>query len=78
MPMVYDLHGEPVVHGICPIPLGRALICVSCEVVLEQGFWVCPRCGSRRIEQLTGWLEQIVRATSPAVVDTPRSESAQQ
>jgi hypothetical protein len=78
MPMVYDLNGEPVVDGICPIPLRRARICASCEVVLEQGFSVCPRCGRRRIEELTGWLERIVRATSLAVLDTPRSESAQQ
>jgi hypothetical protein len=78
MPMVYDLHGEPVVNGICPIPLPRARICASCEVVLEQGFAVCPRCGNRRIDELTGWLERIARATPPAVVDTPRAESTQQ
>ncbi len=78
MPMVYDLLGEPVVNGICPIPLRRARICASCEVVLEQGFSVCPRCGNGRIDELTGWLERIVRATSQAVVDTSRSESTQQ
>lgn len=69
MPMIYELHGEPTVHGICPIPLTRARICIACEVVLDQGFSVCPRCGNRRIDELTDWLGRINRAARPGIVD---------
>jgi hypothetical protein len=66
MPMVYELQGEPVVHGICSIPLTRARICATCEVVLDQGFPVCPQCGSRRIDELTSWLARVTRSAGPA------------
>ena len=76
MPMVYEYDGESVVHGLCFIPLARARICVSCEIVLDQDFSVCPRCGHRRIDDLAPWLTRIASAASPATTWVgPRSGS---
>jgi hypothetical protein len=31
MPMVYELHGEPVVHGICSIPLTPGTLLIATD-----------------------------------------------
>lgn len=44
------------------IPLGRAAMCLDCQVIINSRNRVCPRCGGTRFGHLANWVKPLCAA----------------